>query len=1678
MSYNKLSALRDNHNAIIVAWQVSKSATGIATEAERAALKKFSGFGGIKEVQALPDLVRAHDTNAAIFNAFSITDRDMQAEVLKLKVTLEAIADGDAERAKQLADGIATSVETAFYTPQPVIDAVGDAVQHTLDVLGIEGASLLETSAGIGGFLSIATSSLHTTVAFEKDPITAMILRALHPGTAVYADGFETIDQHREQDEELIPEAFDVVASNIPYSNGIPVFDPMFSRGDDAHRKSTEKLHTYFFLKGMEQLEDGGILAFITTRGIADSKQNAYVRQWLVEHGDLLAVLRLPDNLFEQGSGVEVGSDLIIFQRNSHKAWQTTNEKMFTESLYNKTVVIDGEVKQIEGVNRLLSLSKQAIFTHRKVESNQYGRTLMRYYWRSGWDIFEHELRRRLKIDMERAFKLSTWAWGHDEERKARERAARDAQDEKSRRRREERAKKTEEMRPIYDRLREAYFELRDNERRDKVADNFGRDALNEAYDEFFTKFGTLHKNESIINQFEDSAILISLEKKEGKAWVKADIFDHPIDFRQADGSQVVQPMDALSMSLNEHGCVNLRYMQTLTGLREDALYDALRGEIFYYPEDSDAPLTDVPLVWWHKHALINGNLIQRRKRAEEYRALGGLSQFDAAALDDSIRAIEEATPTPIPYDDIRMQLGQRWIPTEFYERFAVYIFKSDRFKIEYIRQIDRFSFSMPWGGDWGLGWHTGPWCAKGHSGFNIFDYALHDNAPSCEHTKKEYDPTTGETKEVKRVDEEELREVNMRMDDMRDAFVDYMASDEITSAERAELARLYNEHFNCSIHASFDGSHQTFPGLDLSKFPFDDLYQSQKDCIWMLKNNFGGICWHEVGGGKTMIACITAIEMKRIGRVNKPMIIAMNANVAQVYDTMIKAYPKARILYPGTKFTEKNLVRIFEQIALNDWDCIILSHDQFKRLPQSCTEQKAFINAQLDELNEVIRLARGDRSITKEARRGIETRKRQLEKELNEVMHTLNERAADVLDFDQMGIDFLIIDESQEFKNGAFSTRHVHVKGLGKTSGNQMTANLAVAIRTIQKKHKRDLCAVFMSGTIISNSMTELYVVYKYLRPRALEQQGIYCFDAWASTFCKKASDFDLNAAGDIQQMERFREYINVPELSQFLCEVTDYRNAEMINLDRPKANIIEDFVDPHPEQADLIEKLKLFAASGNTGVFKLTEKELNYGRAGMSFATPNLARDIAMDVRLMGEHQFHDHPTNKAHRCAARIAEYYKKYDAHKGTQFVFCDISVDKKNGKWSLYRDVKEKLVSIYGIPAKEIQFIQDHHTPMARKKLFDDMNDGKVRVLFGATKSLGTGVNAQRRAVAAHHLDIPWKPAEMDQRNGRVIRSGNEVKIWGNNTVDIIIYGTDRTLDAYKMRLLQIKSQFVNQVCDGSVSARTHDDGAFDTDGDSARIPYGEFVALLSGNTDMLTKTKLEARKALLEKQHKLHNKQVRAAKDKIIDNQKEIENKRKVIALQQRDLSEVKQYIAANGGVGLNVHGAKDQTIEEQGRRLFERREEDHREPITIASVCGELQVRMVSHYRFITDPVTHQQIGEQRTYNEFYVRAKSGSEYCCTQNGTLAASHADSVATFDALPLAIEKRIADNEKYIRYREKDIEALTVTANTEWTRTAELTQVSQELREVCARIDADIKAHEQNQKAEAAKVAAQ
>lgn len=1013
----------------------------------------------------------------------------------------------------------------------------------------------------------------------------------------------------------------------------------------------------------------------------------------------------------------------------------------------------------------------------------------------------------------------------------------------------------------LYIALRDAYQKLYTYEAEEQTENKQMRESLNVYYDAFFIRFGNLNakQNVKLILMDASGRDMLSLERVENGQFTKSDIFDHPVSFSLDEVCHVDSPEEALTASLNKFGRIDLPYMTELSDMPEQELTEALKGRIYYNPLIDGYEIAD---------RFIAGNVIEKAERIEEWLK----ENPDHAIVRESLEALKASIPEPIAFEDLDFNFGERWIPTGVYSAYMSHLFNT-QVSIVYSDSMDEYSAKC----SMKTMAITDEYMVKGYyrhyDGMSLLKHALHNTCPDMMKSIGEDEHGN----DIKVRDSEGIQLANAKIDEIRNGFSEWLEEQSDSFKER--LTTMYNRKFNCFVRPKYDGSHQTFPGLDLKalggKYGVKSVYPSQKDCVWMLLQNGGGICDHEVGTGKTLIMCMAAHEMKRLGMAHKPMIIGLKANVAEIAATYQTAYPHARILYASEKdFSTKNRVSFFNNIKNNDYDCVIMSHDQFGKIPQSPELQRQILQAELDTVEENLEVIRTQgKDVSRGMLKGLEKRKQNLEVKLQKIAYSIEQRTDDVVDFRMMGIDHLFVDESHQFKNLMFNTRHDRVAGLGNSEGSQKALNMLFAIRTIQERTGRDLGATFLSGTTISNSLTELYLLFKYLRPNELERQDIRCFDAWAAIFAKKTTDFEFNVTNNIVQKERFRYFIKVPELAAFYNEITDYRTAEAVGVDRPEKNEILHNIPPTPEQEDFIQKLMEFAKTGDAtilGRLPLSETE---EKAKMLIAT-DYARKMALDMRMI-DPTCEDHPDNKASHCAKMIADYYKRYDNYKGTQFVFSDLGTYRP-GEWNVYSEIKRKLIEDYGIPSSEIRFIQECKNERARKAVIAAMNEGSVRVLFGSTSMLGTGVNAQKRCVAIHHLDTPWRPSDLAQRDGRGVRAGNEIaKLYADNKVDIIIYAVEKSLDSYKFNLLHCKQTFISQLKSGALGARTIDEGAMD---EKSGMNFSEYMAILSGNTDLLDKAKLEKKVASLEGERKSFNRGKRDSETKLQSKMAELGN--------------------------------------------------------------------------------------------------------------------------------------------------------------------------------------------------------
>lgn len=1802
MAYNKKAHLKDNIEAIKLAFTLERERR-MATPEEQAVLRAYSGFGGIKAVlnpaSGLADLAR-----------WTKSDRELFPLVSQLHSVIRNHSKDEAEY-KRYFSSLKNSVLTAFYTPQDIVSVLASELGNH----GIVPSRFLDPSSGTGVFVDAFQQQLSgqklphpDVVCYEKDLLTGKILSHLHPEAKVEITGYENSGLH-------YLNHFDLAASNIPFGD-MAVFDPSFTKSMNLVRQQAAKsLHNYFFLKGLDNLRIGGIMAYITSQGVLDSQANQEIRYQLMQHSRLVSAIRLPNNLFTDGAGTEVGSDLIILQKRAGRT------ELLTQDEHDFVI----STKQADGfsVNNYIFRNIPIIYTKATVGTDPYGHPAMVYLHEGGmpaiasqlrsiirndfysrldvpfyqkflpveekqkkdnmehiqpiqlnevpeqnkipeptvvdipeqstadavepastiakatppepkeeielslfsspvlslYDLFEFTAEERTQIPPKRGRSRSASSTrkqpvqgnlfgepvttaqptgkqspaansifdNHQDGQQPptviiEDEAARIAADEERKQRMQPRPYSREiptyykdgsltmdnnqigymrnvESAPmfhplelpdrqfrklsLYTAIRDTYHDLYNSEATELKENTVQRDKLNTLYDDFVRRFGNLNspKNVDLIRMDNANRTILSLERYKNDQAIKADIFDHPVAFNKNELKHVDTAEEALAASLNKYGTVNLEYMKGLIDKNEDTLLDDLKGRVFFNPLIRSYEIAD---------KFIAGNVISKAEMIEEY----VMKHPDNGRVRESLDALRAAFPTPIPFEELDFNFGERWIPVGIYEKYASHLFDTD-VKINYAASRDEFSVSASARGNVRI---REQYCVKGESrrydGLNLMKHAIQNTSPDI--TKK----VLQDDEVVKVRDTEAIQLANSKIDEIRNGFSEWLKEQSPEFKQR--LTDMYNRKFNNSVKPKYDGSMQSFPGLDLKGLGIPDLYGSQKDAIWMTKINGGGIIDHEVGGGKTLIMCAAAYEMKRLGLANKPMIIGLKANIHEIAQTFKTAYPNARVLYPGKEdFTPENRVRIMREMQNNDWDAIILSHEQFGMIPQSPEIQKQILQQELDSVEENLEvLSQQGEEVSNGMLKGVEKRKMNLEAKIKELTFDIENRKDDVVDFKLMGIDHLLVDESHKFKNLMFTTRHDRVAGLGNSEGSQRALNMLFALRTIQERTGKDLGATFLSGTTISNSLTELYLLFKYLRPKELERQGINTFDAWAAVFAKKSIDYEFSVTNEIIQKERFRYFIKVPELAAMYNEITDFRTAEDIGIDRPRKNEILHNIPPTPQQQEFIQKLVAFAKNGDATVLGRLPLSKREEKAKMLIAT-NYARKMSLDMRLINEDKYEDHIDNKASHCAALISQYYKKYDEHKGTQFVFSDLGTYKP-GQWNAYSEIKRKLVEDYGIPADQVRFIQEAKTEKSRRAMIKDMNEGKIRVLFGSTEMLGTGVNAQRRCVAIHQLDIPWTPKDLEQRNGRGVRKGNEIaKLFADNKVDIINYAVEKSLDSYKFNLLHNKQLFITQLKKGSMGARTIDEGSMDEQGG---MNFSEYVAILSGNTDLLDKAKLEKQIASLESERKSFNRGKSSADSKLENIMQTVTKNGDLIERISTDLKHFEQRVQRDDqGNPLNLlqlDGVKGNDPKLIASKLVEI--EDKSRTHGVSQSIGKLY-----GFDLLVKTESSMKDGFDFIENRFFVRGEGNILY--NFNGGKLAKDPNIAAqmflrTFETIPPLLEKYQKESEKI----SKDIPILQEVVKETWKKEDQLKQLKSDLDALDRKIQLSLKPVKQNE----------
>jgi len=1380
-----------------------------ATPEEQAILSKYVGWGGLAD-------------------AFDETKDNWKNEFLELYTALSPEEYAAAR----------SSTLNAHYTSPTVIKAIYEAVGN----MGFETGNILEPAMGVGNFFGLLPEVMQNSKLYgvELDSITGRIAKQLYPKADITVAGFETTDRR---------DFYDLAIGNVPFGQ--------YQVNDRAYNKLGFSIHDYFFAKALDQVRPGGVVAFVTSRYTMD-KQSPEVRKYIAQRAELLGAIRLPNNAFKANAGTEVVSDIIFLQKRDRPIeiepdWVHLgkNEDGFAINQYfldNPEMVLGRQTSESTQYGR-------QDFTVEPYEDLDLGVQLKYAIQNIGGKYTEAELPdlgdgETIDTSIPADPNVKNYSYTVvDGEVYYRENSRMVKPDLN--------ATATERVKGMVE-LRDCVQKLIGQQMDGYVSDDTIRQTqreLNTLYDNFTAKHGLINSRGNALAFADDSSyyLLCSLEvlDEDNNLKRKADMFTK----RTIKPSEVVTSVDtaseALAVSIAEKACVDMEYMSSLTGKTEEELANDLRGVI--YMDFNRRP--DGSYTWRTADDFLSGNV--REKLACYQRALEMLPE-DAShrnEIADNVAALKTAQPKDLDASEIEVRLGATWIDKSYIQQFMVETFEPPY----YLRRSIEVNYS-PFSAEWNITGKSQP----SYSDVNAYMTYGTDRANAYKILEdtlnlrdvRIYDTVTDPDGRERRVlNSKETTLAQQKQQAIKDAFRDWIWKD---PDRRQELVTKYNELFNSNRPREYDGSHIVFSGMN----PEIKLREHQKNAVAHILYGGNTLLAHEVGAGKTFEMVAAAMESKRLGLCQKPLFVVPNHLTEQWASEFLRLYPSANILAATKKdFEPRNRKKFCGRIATGDYDAIIIGHSQFERIPVSQERQERLLQEQIAEIEEgleELKASRAERFTIK----SLERTKKGLETRLSKLQDST--RKDDVITFEQLGVDRLYVDEAHSFKNLFLYTKMRNVAGLSTTDA-QKSSDMLLKCRYIDEMTD-NRGVVFATGTPVSNSMTELYTMMRYLQHDTIRNKGLAHFDCWASTFGETTTAIELAPEGTgYRARTRFAKFFNLPELMNLFKEAADIKTADQLNLPTPKAIYHNEVAQPTEIQQAMVQELSERAAAVHAGtVDPSVDNMLRITSDG---------RKLGLDQRIINPN-LPDEPTSKVNMCVDNIHRIWEEGHENKLTQLVFCDLSTPKSSATkkvakapagnldspeiralehlaekdggteeeagFTVYDDIREKLVA-RGIPREQIAFIHEANTENRKKELFSKVRSGQVRVLMGSTFKMGAGMNVQDRLIALHDLDAPWRPGDLEQRSGRIIRQGNR-----NPEVHIYRYVTEATFDAYLWQTLENKQKFISQIMTSKSPVRACDDI------DETALSYAEIKALCAGDERIKEKMDLDVDVARLK----------------------------------------------------------------------------------------------------------------------------------------------------------------------------------------------------------------------------------
>lgn len=1365
------------------------------------------------------------------------------------------------------------STLTAFYTPPVVINAIYD----TLKSMGVEQANILEPSCGTGNFLGMLPQEMQSSKLYgvELDSISGKIAKQLYQKANIKVQGYEKAD---------LPDSFfDIAIGNVPFGD--------FKVNDKRYDKNNFLIHDYFFAKTLDKVRPGGVIVFITSKGTMD-KASPEVRKYLAQRADLLGAIRLPDNTFTKNAGTKVTSDIIFLQKRENLTdimpdwvYLDRDENNITMNKYfvDNPDMILGKMEMVSTAYGYDSTCKAEEDTNLEEQLNY---AITNIHGELQNNSIENEIEQEdTSIPAIPTVKNYSYAIV-DDKLYFRENSKMILQDELP-------LTAQNRIKGLI-LLREQVRELIDFQMEDYSDEeiHIAQAKLNELYDRFTKEYGLINSraNETAFSNDSSYFLLCSLEKidGEGKFVGKADIFSKRTIKAKKKVLQVDTPDEALILSIQDKAKVDLDYMQQLCKIDKEEIINSLEGVIFKVPDYENTN------NWVTADEYLSGNVREKLKVAEQFAK-------EDSSFNINVEKLKEVIPKDLTASEIGIKLGSTWIPPEIIRKFIFELLDTPSYN-RWDIHVKYSNITAEWYIDGKSNDRNNVKAYTTYGTSRINAYKIIEQTLNLKDVKIFDTFIDDEGRKQRVLNRKETAIACSKQDAIKEAFLNWVWED---PERRNHLVRLYNDKFNCIRPREYDGSHIGFVGMN----PEIKLRTHQLNAVAHVLYGNNTLLAHEVGAGKTFEMVAAAMESKRLGLCNKSLFVVPNHIIEQFASEFLQLYPSANILVATKKdFETKNRKKFCSRIATGEFDAVIIGHSQFERIPMSIERQIALLEEQISDITKGIaseKSNRGENYTIKQmekTRKSLETRLEKLHKE---------ERKDDVVTFEELGVDKLFVDEAHNYKNLFLYTKMRNVGGIAQTEA-QKSSDLFMKCRYLDEI-TGGKGSVFATGTPVSNSMAELYTMQRYLQYTGLKENSLEHFDNWASTFGETVTAIELAPEGTgYRAKTRFAKFHNLPELMSMFKEVADIQTAETLNLPTPEFENINVVVKPSEIQQEMVKALGERAEKIRSGTVDATEDNM--------LKITNEGRKLALDQRLMNP-LLPDSESSKVNSCAENVYRIWNENSDKKSTQLVFCDLSTPKdlkgyeKEEFTDVYNELKKKLIQ-KGIPPDEIAFIHEADNEVKKKELFSKVRKGQVRVLMGSTQKMGAGTNVQDKLIATHHLDCAWKPSDLTQRNGRMIRQGNE-----NKKVYVYSYVTEKTFDSYMYQLVEQKQKFISQIMTSKTPARTMEDI------DDKALTYGEIKALATGNPKILEKTSLDTDVAKLKLLKQEFMNQKYSLQDKIIKYfPEEIARLNNKIGAMEEDTIKLQEYTRPNadGFSPMKINGITYTEKQDAGKKLLE----------------------------------------------------------------------------------------------------------------------------------------------------------